>query len=593
MSSLSAGLGMSLEDVEKMMSSAGGDGKPRSSTTAQSTVAAGASAWSDFVSQTSDGIKLTEAEEEAEKRKKANKITATGRDYIVPIDSKIVSHPGVLAQAGTLDASLAGRYPLRKDRLLIDLDQPTILCRGIYTPCKIKFIATSCSSYHSIAVDTNGVPYLWGRNEHSQCGSMNNRVVLYPTPAIGSFSHVVSAAAGKNHSILVDDKGDVWGIGRNHLGQLGIGVFSDIERAWKKAVSSGDFSIKKKRGYESVDPSSIQDDRTFVMTACGEHFTLLLSKQGFLYSTGSSEFGQLGNGATGEHIAKANKISFANCNTFERRSVFQGPLDESQSYVSIGSDEKLMTLEDSSFIRLSRIACGKNHAIAIEAEWNSDYDCHRRVFSWGCGNFGCLGHGVQSDQYYPRQMSFFKNTFFANNSAVNAACGSLHSLVQTKKGHVYYWGRLRAMDDAAMKPVLLEALANNSHDVTSMACGNQSIFCSTALGATVSWGGGPYGELGYGEKCAKSSVNPNFVNAIDKCIVTQVSAGYGHVIYILRNEDKEDNEALSKVKAVERQDLDNYEEVVSNATLELMDQQRRDADADRRAKKKARPSNGF
>merc|ERR1712194_90852 len=227
--------------------------------------------------------------------------------------------------------------------------------------------------------------------------------------------------------------------------------------------------------------------RKFVMAACGEHFTLLLTEAGFLYSSGSSEFGQLGNGETGEHIAKANKISFTNCNKFERRAVFEGPLDESQSYVSIGSEEKLMTLADSAHIRLNRIVCGKNHAMAIEADWNSQFPCNKRVFSWGCGNFGCLGHGVQSDQYYPRQMSFFRNGFFANNS----------------------------------------------HDVTAMACGNQSIFCSTALGANVSWGGGPYGELGYGEKGAKSSIHPNFVEAIDKCVVTQVSAGYGHVLYIL------------------------------------------------------------
>jgi len=597
MSSLSAGLGMSLEDVQKMMSAAGGDGVPPPQSTRATTASTSGSGsasgglWSDFVG---GDIKLTEAEEEAEKRRKADKITATGRNYIIPVDSKIVSYPGILAQAGTLDASLAGRSPLRKDRLLIDLDQPTILCRQIYYPHKIKFIATSCSSYHSIAVDTNGSAYLWGRNEHAQCGSMNNRVVLYPTRAIGNFNGpIVSAGAGKNHSMLVDSNGDVWGIGRNHLGQLGIGIFSDIERSWKKSVSSGDFAIKKKRGYEAPNPNEINDDRKFVMAACGEHFTLLLSEAGFLYSTGSSEFGQLGNGATGEHIAKANKISFANCNRFERRSVFEGPLDEAQSYISIGSEEKLMTLTDSAHMRLNRIICGKNHAMAIEADWNSDYPCHKRVFSWGCGNFGCLGHGVQSDQYYPRQMSFFRNGFFANNSPVNAACGSVHSLVLTKKGHVYYWGRHRALDDATMKPILVEALANNSHDVTAMACGNQSIFCSTKLGATVSWGGGPYGELGYGQKGAKSSINPNFVNAIDKCIVTQVSAGYGHVIYILRNEDDEDKNALNKMKKVERHDLDRFENIVSNAALEIMDQQRRDLEADKRARKKARPSHSF
>lgn len=115
MSSLSAGLGMSLEDVQKMMSSAGGDGVPPPRSTrataaaTDSTSTAAAGLWSNFVG---GDIKLTEAEEEAEKRRKADKITATGRNYIVPVDTKLVSYPGILAQAGTLDASLAGRAPL-------------------------------------------------------------------------------------------------------------------------------------------------------------------------------------------------------------------------------------------------------------------------------------------------------------------------------------------------------------------------------------------------------------------------------------------------------------------------------------------------
>ena len=75
--------------------------------------------------------------------------------------------------------------------------------------------------------------------------------------------------------------------------------------------------------------------------------------------------------------------------------------------------------------------------------------------------------------------------------------------------------------------------------------------------------------------------------------MTQVSAGYGHVLYILRNEDKEDTDAIKKMKKVEREDLDQYEDVISNATLEIGDQNRREIEADKRAKKKSRPSNSF
>jgi len=69
------------------------------------------------------------------------------------------------------------------------------------------------------------------------------------------------------------------------------------------------------------------------------------------------------------------------------------------------------------------------------------------------------------------------------------------------------------------------------------------------------------------------------------CLVTQLAARYGHVLYIIKDEDREDNQVVSKMKAVERKDLDHYEEVVSNVTLDVMDQKRREAEAEKRSKK--------
>ena len=44
--------------------------------------------------------------------------------------------------------------------------------------------------------------------KHEDCGPMNNRVVLYPTRAIGNFAGpIVSAGASNNHSILLDSLG--------------------------------------------------------------------------------------------------------------------------------------------------------------------------------------------------------------------------------------------------------------------------------------------------------------------------------------------------------------------------------------------------
>jgi alpha-tubulin suppressor-like RCC1 family protein len=71
----------------------------------------------------------------------------------------------------------------------------------------------------------------------------------------------------------------------------------------------------------------------FAQIACGEAFSVALSDQGKIYTTGSSEYGQLGNGETGEYFVTASKLAFANEKVFTLRDKFveQDPDYESSS----------------------------------------------------------------------------------------------------------------------------------------------------------------------------------------------------------------------------------------------------------------------
>ena len=282
-----------------------------------------------------------------------------------------------------------------------------------------------------------------------------------------------------------------------------------------------------------------------------------------MYTTGSSEFGQLGNGATGEHFITANKIGFANCSRFEPRTNFF--TSEEKSFSTGTDDKKVQMMEE---IRISYIACGKNHAMAVEAAREGDEDKERRVFSWGCGDYGCLGHGVQADEFYPRQLVFFKNRMFSKNSPTKVSCGGQCSLILTERGHGYYFGRHKNVGDAAMRPALMDALASNGHIVTSLSSGAQSIICCTKSGVTVTWGSGPYGELGYGINGSKSSSKPQFVSVMDSCIVTKVRSGYGCSVFLIRDDDEEDKKALKKLQSIEIEDVEEFD----MASMELYKQ---------------------
>jgi alpha-tubulin suppressor-like RCC1 family protein len=270
-----------------------------------------------------------------------------------------------------------------------------------------------------------------------------------------------------------------------------------------------------------------------------------------MYSAGLSEFGQLGNGETGEYFIAANKIGFANATKFERRSVFVHKVGDSME----DAKKPPVPMPDSDHIRIGSISCGKNHTIAVEAPFsNKDVGC-QRVFTWGCGGYGVLGHGEQVDQYTPQMVNVFTGPLFQNNSPVRACAGTHCSLVLTEHGHVYYFGKHRSVGEATMRPALIDVLANNAHVVSTLGAGGQTVFCSTVNGVTVSWGVGQTGELGYGVDNPKSSAKPKFVEKLDKVLVNDVSCGYGHTLFLLCDEDAEDKKVLNNIAKIEADDM--------------------------------------
>jgi len=447
----------------------------------------------------------------------------------------------VLAQTGTLNSAIAGRDKLSNGQITatnahIHLSEPTILFQdSVFQGLSVRLVATSCTSCHSLAVDTDGVLYGWGRNEMNQLGDIANfgKDVMIPHKLEGPWTEpIVAAATGKSHSVVIDESGSMYAIGSNKNGQCGVGQNVDKVIAWKKCGTTGDFMRKG-------DASANRGKTKFVRVSCGESFTVALDDEGKLWTTGSAEYGCIGSGSTGEHFVQANKIAFADCNRFELRNTF------------VTKDEKgnSVPLDDSFAIRLEYISCGKYHTLAIEAA-NEDGK-QPRIFSWGSGNFGCLGHRVQADEYYPRMIESFNGALFTSNLPAQAACGSTCSMIRTKAGHVHYWGKHRSVGDATMYATLIDVLANNNHVVSDCTGGSATVICTTEHGATVSYGSGAYGELGYGNDGPRSSSKPKFIDALDNVIVRRVIAGYAHTLFILQNKDKDDEEHLSKLIRVE------------------------------------------
>lgn len=187
--------------------------------------------WGDFMAEesTATTTSTAAATEPASSKQPATTTTSSGpRSYILPIEPP-KSTPGLLAQTGTLDASVPGRSAISKTPSTHEFECPTLLFpKSIFgsAASKIAHIATSPTACHSVAITTDGHAYGWGRNETGQLGlGYTSAVVPLPTQlSIPGEEEItfVAAGVGKYHTILVGSNGLVYASGGNICGQLGI-----------------------------------------------------------------------------------------------------------------------------------------------------------------------------------------------------------------------------------------------------------------------------------------------------------------------------------------------------------------------------------
>ncbi|XP_048005438.1 probable E3 ubiquitin-protein ligase HERC2 [Leguminivora glycinivorella] len=167
-------------------------------------------------------------------------------------------------------------------------------------------------------------------------------------------------------------------------------------------------------------------------------------------------------------------------------------------------------------VRRVAVHSGGKHALALTADG--------KVYSWGEGEDGKLGHGNKQTLESPKLIESL-----AGERVISIACGSAHSACVTARGHLYTWGmgeygRLGHGDDATqLSPKLVEALQNVR--VVQVACGSRDAqtLALTACGKVFSWGDGDFGKLGRGgsDGCAL----PMNIERLNTLGVVQVECG--------------------------------------------------------------------
>ena len=140
------------------------------------------------------------------------------------------------------------------------------------------------------------------------------------------------------------------------------------------------------------------------------------------------------------------------------------------------------------------VSCGFYHTLALSIE--------KEVYAWGTSKYGCLGKYLQNNQETPEKIeTAHDNEEFKNIKQICA--GMYMSLALDENGRVFSWGlgnngRLGHGDENSVeKPKKIEYFITNNIKINKISCGDLHCAAISNIKALYTWGNGNYGKLGH------------------------------------------------------------------------------------------------
>ena len=452
--------------------------------------------------------------EEADKSVKDNQDQPNASSSEIPKESSTKqpeSNPNIPTHFvffGTCKWDLVGRKTIPKSVLKNggsdageELHAPTRFLFESYRDTRFISIHSGCVASHLILIDDNGLAYGLGRNDFGQLGRSNHKsrhhLTQIPVP-LKDGERITFATCGRNHSLFVTDTGRAFACGHNQTGQLGCGSKSDSQAP----------------GVSDVVPVKIDSAEKVISCSAGSDFSIWLCESGRVFAAGHGQYGQLGNGRTGEHIHSAGRVAYDTVST---------PVQ----VIGFGTEKEE--------VKVTQVASGANHTLALDVDG--------KVWSWGWGGYGRLGHRTPNDELRPRKVEALEGEHYKLDFI---ACGQTASFaVQRNRKSCYSWGITKKTGEANTYPKPLYDL--QGWVIKTLACGATSTVLA-AEQSIISWGGSPtFGELGYGKGKPKSSTKPQQVKSLEGLEIDQLCEGQAFTAMLVKANNKEQQAIIDKL----------------------------------------------
>ncbi|RZB99556.1 PH, RCC1 and FYVE domains-containing protein 1 isoform B [Glycine soja] len=320
---------------------------------------------------------------------------------------------------------------------------------------------------------------------------------------------VQNIACGGEHAAMVTKQGEVFSWGGESGGRLGHGVDSDVPHP--KLI-------------ESLSNTNIE------LVACGEYHTCAVTLSGDLYTWGDGtyNYGLLGHGNQGIHVSS---ISCGPWHTAVVTSSGQLFTFGDGTFGVLGhGDRKSVSLpreiESLKGLRTVQAACGVWHTAAVVEVMvgnSSSSNCSSgKLFTWGDGDKGRLGHGDKESKLVPTRVVTLDEPNFCQ-----VACGHSMTVALSRLGHVYtmgscVYGHLGNTQADGKLPTPVEGKLSKSF-VEEIACGAYHVAVLTSRTEVFTWGKGANGCLGHGDTNDRNT--PTLVEALKDKQVKSIACG--------------------------------------------------------------------
>mmetsp|Transcript_18083 Transcript_18083/g.29696 ORF Transcript_18083/g.29696 Transcript_18083/m.29696 type:complete len:393 (-) Transcript_18083:819-1997(-) len=289
-----------------------------------------------------------------------------------------------------------------------------------------------------------------------------------------------------------------WGLGRN--GQLGHGQ----DKGSKTNVNGDSKENTVPRIVKALSGKQVR------AVSCGGLFTCVLTAKGQVYSFGCGKSCRLGHREQNQNeedcwlpqLVEIDHVIQVACGDRHSAAITGSGEVYTWGYGKGGvlghgdeeNQERPKKVEGLAMYRVVQVASGRASTMALTDKG--------AVFTWGCNKTGILGHGDKKDRLVPALVEAFQGTDYVEKIAM----GFEHAACVTGAGKVFTWGRGdegqlgHGNTESYNAPKLVESLQAIPMCDVSCSVGqfHGHSACVAEDGVLYTWGDGYKGKLGHG-----------------------------------------------------------------------------------------------